>query len=86
MIKIENGERKYFDRNGKEITKGCTIKYNHADKSLIRYEKVYLTESGELGTDATNSVWIETGKAAPCEFGIYPLNSEETEMVEVVEE
>lgn len=85
MIKIENGQKKYFDRNGKEITEGCEIKYLHGDKSLERIEKVYRTEEGELGTDATNPKWIATGRAVPCEYGIYPLNKEETEMVEVVE-
>lgn len=86
MIKTENGKTRYFDRNGKEITEGCYIKYVHGDKSLERIEKVYKTEDGELGTDATNPKWIESGRAVACEFGIYPLNREETEMVEVVEE
>ena len=86
MIRTENGKKRYFDRNGKEITEGCKIKYLHGDKSLERTEKVYLTEDGELGTDATNPAWIEKGLAATCEYGIYPLTREETEMVEVVEE
>jgi hypothetical protein len=86
MIKIKNGKKKYFDRNGKEITEGCKIKYRHGDKSLERIEKVYLTEDGELGTDATNPIWIEKGLAAPCEYGIYPLGNNETNEVEVVEE
>ena len=86
MIKIENGQKKYFDRNGKEITEGCTIKYLHGDKSLERTATVYRTEENELGTDATNPKWIATGRAVPCEYGIYPLTREETEMVEVVEE
>lgn len=85
MIKIENGKPRYFDRNGKEITEGCEIKYLHGDKTLERVERVYLTEDGELGTDATNPVWIDRGLAAPCEYGIYPLTSDETEMVEIVE-
>ncbi len=85
MIKIENGQKKYFDRNGKEITEGCKIKYLHGDKSLERVEKVYRTEEDELGTDATNPKWIEWGRAEPCEYGIYPLNEEDTEMVVVVE-
>lgn len=86
MIKIENGQRKYFDRNGKEITEGCKIKYLHGDRSLQRIEKVYRTEEGELGTDATNRKWIATGRAVPCEYGIYTLTEEETEMVEVIED
>ena len=84
MIKVENGQKKYFDRNGKEIIEGCMVKYIHADKSLIRFEKVYKTEDGELGTDATNPKWIESGRAIPCEYGIYPFGREETEMIEVV--
>lgn len=83
MIKVENGKRKYFDRNGKEITEGCKIKYLHGDKSLERTMMVYRTEEDELGTDATNPAWIDKGWAVPCEFGIYPLTNEETEMVEV---
>lgn len=86
MIKIENGQKKYFDRNGKEITEGCKIKFLHGDKSLQRIEKVYRTEENELGTDATNPKWIEKEWAVPCEFGIYPLTAEETEQCEVVEE
>lgn len=85
MIKKENGNLRYFDRNGKEITEGCEIKYLHGDKSLERIEKVYRTTEGELGIDATNPRWIATGRAVPCEYGVYPLNAEETEMVEVVE-
>ncbi len=86
MIKVKDGQLKYFDRNGKEITEGCTIRYLHGDKSLQRTEKVYRTENDELGTDATNPKWIEWGRAVPCEFGIYPLTEAELEMVEVVEE
>ena len=86
MVKIENRQKKYFDRNGKEITEGCWIKYLHGDKSLERIEKAYLTVDGELGIDATNPVWINSGRAVPCEYGIYPLTKEETETVEVVEE
>ena len=86
MIKIENGQKKYFDRNGKEITEGCKIKFLHGDKSLQRIEEVYRTEENELGTDATNPKWIESGRAVPCEFGIYPLTAEEMEQCEVVKE
>lgn len=85
MIKFENGKMRYFDRNGKEITDGCEVKYLNGDRSMIRIQKVYETENGELGTDATNPIWIEKGWAVPCEYGIYPFSEEETEMVEVVE-
>lgn len=81
MIKEVNGKCKYYDKNGKEIKDGCKIKYETG-----RIEKVYLTEDGLLGTDATNPAWIEKGRAVPCEFGIYPLSTDETEEVEVIEE
>ena len=40
-----------------------------------------MTEAGELGIDSTNPLWIEKGKASPCEFGIYPF--EESDMYKV---
>lgn len=69
---------RYFDKNGKEIFAGDTIKYPDGTK-----EKVYMTSRGELGTDATNPLWIERGDAAPCEYGIYPLSEKELAEVEV---
>lgn len=72
---------RYFDKNGVEITDGCTIRYESGNT-----EKVYATDSGELGTDATNHKWVETGRAFPCEYGIYPLTWSETNEVEVIDE
>lgn len=85
MIKYENGKPKYFDKNGKEITEGCKVKYADGRRSRTIYT-VYLTENDELGTDATNPAWIESGRAVPCEFGIYPFEESETNEIEVVEE
>ena len=79
MIKYTNDATLYYDKNGVEITDGCTIRYESGVT-----KKVYLTEQGYLGTDATNPTWIATGRACECEFGIYPLTEEETEEVEVV--
>ena len=79
MIRMENGKRKYFDKHSKEITEGCLIKYPSG-----RIEKVYLTQEEELGIDATNKKWVESGRAMPCEYGIYPLTREDTDEVEVV--
>lgn len=79
MIKNINGELCYYDRNGNEITEGCMIRYPDG-----RTEIVYLTENGYLGTDATNRSWIERGLAVPCEYGIYVLEEEELEKVEVI--
>lgn len=81
MIKIENGKRRYFDRNGREITEGCRIRYTSG-----RVETIYRTDDDQLGTDATNKRWIETGRATPCEYGLYPLTREEIEEIEVIEE
>ena len=80
MIKVENGEREYYDKNGRQITNGCKVMY--ADGSI---RKVHLTADEELGVDATNPKWIETGRAYECEFGIYPLSEADTNEVEVVE-
>ena len=81
MIKAEGKKLKYYDKNGVEITEGSLIRYSSGKE-----RKVYITENGELGTDATNPKWIELGRAVPFEFGIYPLETEETEEVEVVKE
>lgn len=80
MIKAEGKKLKYYDKNGKEITEGSVIRYSSGKEW-----KVYLTENGELEMDATSPSWIESGRAVPCEFGIYTLDEEETEDVEVVE-
>ena len=85
MIKVENGKKRYFDRNGKEITEGCKVKYKDGVRNRTVYT-VYLTEDGELGTDATNPAWIESGRAVPCEYGIYVFEEQETKEIEVVEE
>ena len=85
MIVYEGGKRKYYDRNGKEIIEGCKVRYTNNSRSQEVY-KVYQTSEGELGTDATNPKWIESGRAIPCEYGIFPFNKAETEVIEVVEE
>lgn len=79
MIKRIVGRNLYYDKNGVEITAGSLIRYSDG---AVR--KVYLTDKDELGTDATNPKWIESGKAVPCEYGIYPLTLSETDEVEVV--
>ncbi len=85
MIKYENGKPRYFDKNGKEITEGCKIRYAEGTRSRTVYE-VYRTENDELGTDATNPSWIESGRAVPCEYGIYAFEEVETNEVEVIED
>ena len=79
MIKREVGGYLYYDKNGSQITAGCQIKY-----PIGEVKTVYLTSENELGTDATNQEWIRSGRAVPCEYGIYPLTLSETDEVEVV--
>ena len=79
MIKRVVGKNIYYDKNGVEITEGCMLRFK--DGSI---QTVYLTVENELGTDATNPIWIERGIAVPCEYGIYPLTVSVTEEVEVV--
>lgn len=59
----------YFDNKGQELQPGDFVLLNGDDTP----KELYLTESGELGTDATNPAWIHRGWASPCEYGIYPL-------------
>lgn len=70
--------RKYHDKCGTEIKEGDLIRFEDG-----RIKKVYLTEDGELGIDATNPDWIRIGRAVECEFGIYPLNEEDERSVTV---
>lgn len=79
MIKYLKDGIRYYDKHGEEITEGCMIRFEDG-----RTEKVYRTESGELGTDATRRSWIASGKAIPCEWGIFPLGAMACEEVEVI--
>ena len=55
MIRYENSTYHYFDRNGTELHDGDVVQYESGSR-----QKLYLTENGRLGTDATNPVWIAT--------------------------
>ena len=79
MIKETSEGYIYFDKNGVQIKEGDTIRYPNGST-----KEVYLTTQGKLGVDATNPLWIETGRAIPCEYGIYPFDLRDTEDIEVV--
>ena len=66
-MKIVYGKNHYYDIHGEEIHDGDTVLLDGREK------KVYLTEQGYLGTDATNPAWIESGRSAACEYGVYPF-------------
>lgn len=65
MVKVN----RYFDKNGEEIHDDMSVLFTGENIT----HKVYATTDGELGTDATNPHWIETGRAVECEYGVYPL-------------
>ncbi|MBO7697073.1 MAG: hypothetical protein J6Y28_04975 [Acholeplasmatales bacterium] len=69
-IIYEADKIRYFDNNGHEIHENDIV---DADGSM---QRVYETENGELGTDATNPKWIKSGRAVPCEYGIYPFEEQ----------
>ena len=68
---------KYYDMNGEELHDGDVVGMNGREWSVM------LAEDGSLGTDATNPKWIETGRAVPGEYGIYPFEQAD-EPVKVV--
>lgn len=81
MIKRTGNSYRYYDKNLVEIKEGRSVRYPNG---VIK--KAYKTENGELGTDATSHKWIESGMAAPCEYGIYPFDEDETNQIEVIGE
>ena len=79
----EYQRERYFDKNGDEIHAGDFIKLCPISKPQEVYEFIDIEGNYGLGTDATNPYWIETGRAVPCEYGIYPLEWEDTENCEL---
>ena len=69
---------RYFDKNGTEIVEGDKVKFDIDHRRTGgRIEQVYKSVDGHLGVDATNKVWLENGRAYPCQYGIYPFNMED---------
>lgn len=73
----------YHDRNGVELNAGDCIRFSESGEPKMLYE--WEDEYGDkgLGTDATNPKWIESGRAVPCEFGVYNLSYEDMKCCEV---
>lgn len=67
----------YNYHDGSVVMPGDYIRF--ADENFMPYGKAYKVYECEgvdtigLGVDATNPVWIENGRARPCEYGIYPF-------------
>ena len=81
MIEDEEGRVHYFDNNGDELQDGDFVSIAGG-----KPKKLYLTDDGQLGTDATNPKWIEWGRASECEFGIYALDNVDMEDIVLVSE
>lgn len=64
--------REYHDMHGNELHEGDVIRWPLSGREELVYKWRDKFDEG-LGFDATNPRWIETGKASPCEYGIYPL-------------
>lgn len=75
----DEGTYHYFDKNGVELHDGDFVRRDDG-----RIEKLYLSEDEQLGTDATNPVWIESGRAAPCEYGLFPLCGDDCKYIEKI--
>ena len=59
--------KSFFDLGNREPNE----KYGFIDGSR---EQLWLATDGTLGIDATNPAWIESGRACPKEYGLYPLS------------
>lgn len=79
-IETRNGKFVYFDKEGNKLHDGDYVKWNDG-----KIKQICLTKSGKLGIDATNPFWIETGRAVPFEYGVYPLDPQDMTMIVKVE-
>lgn len=78
-IETINGKFVYYDIEGNELHDGDYIQWDDG-----KIEQIRLTDSEELGVDATNPLWIRTGRAVPFEYGAYPLDTRDmTRIVKV---
>lgn len=73
-IIVKDGQFVYYDKVGNELHDGDYVLYDDG-----RIKQLFLTESGQLGIDATNPAWIKNGRAVAFEYGVYPLEEQEME-------
>ena len=75
-IIVKDGQFVYYDKSGNELHDGDYVLYDDG-----RIKQLCLTESGQLGVDATNPAWIKNGRAVAFECGAYPLEEQEMELI-----
>lgn len=68
----------YYDMRDELIGEGDTVLMDGKEC------KVFATEDGYLGTDATNPKWIEMGRAVEGEYGIYPFDEKDEPVLVMV--
>lgn len=68
---------RYFDKNGKEIKAGMTLK--HEDGSL---ELVYACGEDDLGFNASNLAWLKRTGQAQEFYPLYQFSLTEWEIVD----
>lgn len=73
-IIVKDGQFVYYDKVGNELHDGDYVLYDDG-----RIKQLCLTESGQLGVDATHPMWVRTGRAVAFEYGAYPLEEQEME-------
>lgn len=76
--------KEYKDKNGEEICAGDYIRFSEKGEPQRVYEWEDSCGTRGLGTDATNPAWIKSGRACPCEFGIYDITNEDMKYCELV--
>ena len=79
-IIVKDGQFVYYDKVGNELHDGDYVLYDDG-----RIKQLCLTESGQLGVDAANPVLIKNGRAVAFEYGAYPLEEQEMELITKVQ-
>lgn len=62
----------YFDKNFNEVHKGDFL----TDGKRV-YEVFQVEGEQELGRDATNPLWVRSGRAAPAQYGLYKFDEQD---------
>jgi hypothetical protein len=72
--------QKYFDKHGKEIKQGMTIKHDDGDIELV-YQCEDSDGNQDLGVNASNEAWLERHGGVREIYPLYQFNMKEWEIV-----